>query len=172
MGGGLDQPLAAPAADALTAEPIGIPSINPATGLSTDYLNHFTEAVMALEMLTVMPDCLPDLLAWKPMSYCEHFAASRFTHRNAIIDAYWAADPKLRRDIEDLADVLNASIAEALDLAVARDREPAAVQFAERAAAELKPLIARMSAIVNGTMSGSDHDRPSTQAAIDALFAS
>ena len=60
----------------------GVPNINPGTGLSTDYLNHFTEAVMMLEMIAVMPDGLDELKAWRPMTYCEHFAASRFSRRD------------------------------------------------------------------------------------------
>ena len=43
-------------------------NINPATGLATDYLNHFNEAIMLLEMLSAMPDCAEDFLVWEPMS--------------------------------------------------------------------------------------------------------
>ena len=53
------------------------PNINPATGLSTDYLNHFTEALMVLEMVRDMPECIDDLRAWQPKTYTEHFAGSR-----------------------------------------------------------------------------------------------
>jgi len=35
-------------------------NINPPTGLATDYLNHFSEAVMLLEMVPVMPECAED----------------------------------------------------------------------------------------------------------------
>ena len=48
-------------------------NINPATGLATDYLNHFNEAIMLLEMLSSCPDCIEDFLAWQPLSYREHF---------------------------------------------------------------------------------------------------
>ena len=65
-------------------------NINPATGLSTDYLNHFTEAIMLLEMLSSCPECLDDFLGWRPKSYREHFAASRFSDRDA-------GDRRLRR---------------------------------------------------------------------------
>ena len=71
----------------------GGPNINPSTGLSTDYLNHFTEAVMLLEMVGTMPECLDDLRAWDVKTYPEHFAASHFSNRNAIIAAYQSADP-------------------------------------------------------------------------------
>ncbi len=77
-------------------------NINPVTGLATDYLNHFNEAIMLLEMLPMAPDCKADFLAWRPMSYAEHFAASHFKHRDLAIAAYEVADPALspaaRRD--------------------------------------------------------------------------
>jgi hypothetical protein len=47
--------------------------INPATGLATDYLNRFNEAVMLLDMLSSCPEFREDFLAWEPMSYREHF---------------------------------------------------------------------------------------------------
>ena len=56
-------------------------NINPATGLATDYLNHFNEAIMLLEMLSSCPECRDDFLGWRPMSYREHFEASRFKGR-------------------------------------------------------------------------------------------
>ena len=56
-------------------------NINPATGLATDYLNHFNEAVMLLEMLSSCPECLADFLDWQPKSYREHFLGSRFKDR-------------------------------------------------------------------------------------------
>ena len=44
-------------------------NINPATGLATDYLNHFNEAIMLLEMLSSCPECRADFLGWRPTSY-------------------------------------------------------------------------------------------------------
>jgi hypothetical protein len=51
-------------------------NINPRTGLATDYLNHFNEAIMLLEMIPDMPECAEDFLGWQPLSYREHFTAS------------------------------------------------------------------------------------------------
>jgi len=48
-------------------------SINPATGLATDYLNRFNEAVMLLDMLSNCPEFRDDFLAWEPMSYGKSF---------------------------------------------------------------------------------------------------
>src|SRR3954464_5396825 len=71
-------------------------NINPRTGLATDYLNHFNEAIMLLEMIPDLPDCADDFLAWQPLSYREHFAASNFKARELAIEAYDSADPAIR----------------------------------------------------------------------------
>src|ERR1700758_3530896 len=70
-------------------------NINPRTGLATDYLNHFNEAIMLLEMIPDMPECAEDFLGWQPLSYCEHFTASNFKGRDLAIQAYGSAGPRL-----------------------------------------------------------------------------
>ena len=39
----------------VAADAPGHGNINPATGLATDYLNHFNEAIMLLDMLSKLP---------------------------------------------------------------------------------------------------------------------
>src|SRR5262252_2070058 len=73
-------------------------NINPRTGLATDYLNHFNEAVMLLEMVPDMPECAEDFLSWCPLSYCEHFHASNFKARDLAISAYESADLDIRAE--------------------------------------------------------------------------
>ena len=67
-------------------EPRATANINPRTGLATDYLNHFNEAVMLLEMIPDMPECVEDFLQWQPLSYAEHFIASNFMARDLAIE--------------------------------------------------------------------------------------
>src|SRR5579859_2188105 len=71
-------------------------NINPQTGLATDYLNHFNEAIMLLEMIPDMAECAEDFLAWQPLSYTEHFTASNFKARDLAIAAYDSADAGIR----------------------------------------------------------------------------
>jgi hypothetical protein len=145
----------------------GAPNINPATGLSTDYLNHFTEAVMALEMAGDVPECLDDLRAWRPKSYVEHFTTSRFSNRDAVIRAYRAGDPATRQALEAAAHALNAAIVEARD-AMPAPTAAAFALFARRACGELRPMIASMAALING--SAASKGDGSAQAEIDAMF--
>src|SRR3982074_154519 len=72
--------------------------INPRTGLATDYLNHFNEAIMLLEMIPDMPECTEDFLTWSPLSYAEHFWASNFKARDLAIEAYELSDAKVEFD--------------------------------------------------------------------------
>src|SRR5215813_12465452 len=82
------------------AEQLKAANINPRTGLATDYLNHFNEAVMLLEMVPDLPDCAEDFLQWRPLSYPEHFTASNFKARDLAIEAYEAADPAVRAEFD------------------------------------------------------------------------
>jgi hypothetical protein len=79
-------------------------NINPTTLLATDYLNHFNEASMMLEMLPEIPDCITDLVQWRPLTYAEHFTESNFKDRELAIAAHELADPDARRRLDELAD--------------------------------------------------------------------
>jgi hypothetical protein len=142
----------------------GIPNINPVTGLSTDYLNHFTEVLMALEMVADIPECLDDVRGWRPKTYAEHFAQSRFTHRDAAIRSYKAADPALRKQVDWLSDALNRLLSDARDAVLRDPKTPAAKP------ATVRPLIAELARLVNGTAGGTGEGL-NAQAAIDAMFA-
>jgi hypothetical protein len=159
-----------PIATAPAASPhAGIPRLNPLTGLSTDYLNHFTEAAMVLEMLPAMPDCITDFLAWEPKSYREHFATSHFSDREGVIAAYDTADPALRRSLETLAEVMNTLLVATREAIAANPAGAKTQVLAQRAAASLKPIITRCAAIINGSALSSGVQAP--QIAVDALFA-
>jgi hypothetical protein len=145
-----------------------ISTINPLTGLSTDYLNHFTEVVMVLELGTVVPECLEDLRSWRPKTYREHFAQSRFHDRGAIIAAYEGTDPVLRDALDNTAKTLNAVLLESRDTVLAHLGTPDAEALSQRAAAWIKPLIARIAGIINGVRMSSTQP---VQATVDALFA-
>ena len=124
--------------------------INPATGLATDYLNRFNEAVMLLDMLASCPELREDFLAWEPMSYREHFRTSHFKARDVTISAYDNADPDVRGTLDTLA-VTMTIVLEATRAAMDDAKKPDTVTaLAQNAIGWLKPLIARAGAIING----------------------
>src|SRR5262245_15024329 len=77
-------------------------NINPDTGLATDYLNHFNEAIMLLEMIPAMPECAGDFLSWQPLSYAEHFVASNFKGRDLAVAAYHEAPANIRVPFDEV----------------------------------------------------------------------
>ncbi|HET7847742.1 MAG TPA: hypothetical protein VFL51_01650 [Pseudolabrys sp.] len=143
-------------------------NINAVTGLSTDYLNHFNEAIMLLEMFASFPGCLADILAWRPMSYRQHFAASQFKDRAVAIAAYDAADASLRGALDMLAGTMNAVLETARAAMSANLPPEEATTLATRTAAALKPLVARAGAVINGEQFSGQVGMP--QAAVDMLF--
>jgi hypothetical protein len=146
-------------------------NINPVTRLATDYLNHFNEAIMMLELAPQMPDCIEDLCAWRPLTYCEHFAASSFKERELAITAYELAEPGLRRRLDELADGMNAILL-ATAAAMLRAQPHALSALAEEALVRLRPLVARAGAVIHGaeTPAAESTEADATQAAVDALF--
>ena len=143
-------------------------NINPATGLATDYLNRFNEAVMLLDMLAACPELRSDFLAWQAMSYREHFRVSHSRTRDLAISAYESADPKVRGSLDTLAATMTV-VLEATRAAMASDLKPETVAaLAGNAVGWLKPLIARAGAIINGEEEVTD--APSPQAVVDQLM--
>jgi hypothetical protein len=148
-------------------------NINPSTFLATDYLNHFNEAVMLLDLLGDMPDMVDEVTAWAPKSYPRHFLDTGFRGRDLAVAAYAAAPPGVRRRFDTTIAEIDTVMLDAIAELKARPPERFG-QIAENAVAALHPLIERASAIINGTDDGTDHEpegESATQAAIDALMA-
>ncbi len=146
------------------------PKINPATGLSTDYLNHFTEAVMMLEMVGAMPECIDDLRAWKPKTYTEHFGASRFSNREAVIGSYRTTDPAIREALDRNSDALIGLRERARGLVLRHAGTAEVARTAKLALERIEPLLTRTTGLINGTaVEAALQQGP--LAAIDAMFA-
>ena len=123
--------------------------INPATGLATDYLNHFNEAIMLLDMVAECRDCLDDLRAWQRRSYREHFRRSSFKARDLAISAYDTADPVARDMLEALAGTMTTVIEHARARLDSEADAGRAAIIADRATAWLRLLVAQAGAVIN-----------------------
>ncbi|MGL5164938.1 MAG: hypothetical protein ACRC9K_03525 [Afipia sp.] len=133
-------------------------NINPRTGLATDYLNHFNEAIMLLEMIPDIPECVDDFLGWRPQSYREHFAASHFSARELAISAYDSSEPAVRTEFDNITTTMT-SILTTVGAAMrqARHVETRAV-LAEQAAGWVKPLVTLAGSVINGGNDAGDVD--------------
>ena len=89
-------------------------NIEPETLLATDYLNHFNEIVMLLEILPDIPDCLEDVRQWQPKSYQDHFRDSVFADKDLAIFAYENAPARYREPFDDVVRQLNELVAASL----------------------------------------------------------
>jgi hypothetical protein len=151
-------------------ERLAAANINPVTGLATDYLNHFNEAIMMLEMVAAMPEAVDELLAWRPMTYCEHFAASKQTHRTLAIAAYATAQPKARRRLEEVATAMNAILVATRETLRLNGPQQVMAGLARDAATQLKPMVARAGSLINGREAGRAPPVDAAQTAVDALM--
>jgi hypothetical protein len=132
------------------ADQLRAANINPRTGLATDYLNHFNEAIMLLEMIPDMPECAEDFLGWQPLSYAEHFTASNFKARDLAIAAYESADTNIRAEFDSITTAMT-SILVAVSAAM-RDarKDQTRATLAGEATGWIKPLAALAGGIING----------------------
>ena len=125
-------------------------NISETTLLATDYLNHFNEAIMLLEMIPDMPECAEDFLQWQPLSYAEHFTASNFKARDLAISAYDSADPDIRAEFDQMTETMT-SILTAVGAGMREaSQDHTKAKLAEEAIGWLKPLVAAAGGVING----------------------
>jgi hypothetical protein len=122
--------------------------VSPITLLTTDYLNHFNEPVMMLQMAADVPDVLEDLRAWQPRGYVDHFRASGIADRDIAIAAYARSPAEFRTPFDDtiaeLAHEIRAAVAKAVE-------SPGRARELDAAIGRCQSLIARAASIANGT---------------------
>ena len=135
---------------AALAEELRAANINPRTGLATDYLNHFNEAVMLLEMVPDMPECAEDFLSWRPLSYAEHFTASNFKARDLAIEAYNAADKRIRAEFDNITNAITAILIAVSDAMRNAQQDTTRAKLAEEATGWVKPLVMQAGGVING----------------------
>ncbi len=159
-------------------------NINQNTFLATDYLNHFNEIEMLIEMLPSMPECFEDICMWQPKSYECHFAESGFRDKDLAILAYQKAPERVKKRFDETISVLDRCIIDAIE-ALKETYEMGAPEhlglLSENLSTELRRHIDQASAIINGhnehapsgempTGIATRDSIESTQAAVEALF--
>lgn len=128
-------------------------NINDVSFLATDYLNHFNEIVMVLDMIPDMTDMLDEAKAWKPKGYKDHFHDSAFSEKELAIEAYDAAPVEYRDMFEETVECLNKLVALSLmriQAAVDSGDQEAIATTAANATRDMHKLIDVTSAIING----------------------
>jgi len=155
-------------------------NVHAETLLATDYLNHFNEVVMLMEMIAAMPDCLEDLRAWRPKTYAEHFRDSSFTDRELAVLAYENAPPQYRVPFDQTVERLNRVVVDGIEdiaEAIAEGKPERVDHTANGAASCARALIDVANGIIHGHHDVADQSQIDAmmispeQVAVDALFA-
>lgn len=128
-------------------------NISEKTLLATDYLNHFNEIIMILEMVPTMTECFEDAKSWRPMSYADHFRTSCFADKDLAILAYENAPDRYRVPFDDTIEGMNRRILHGLaEIEVMIDQgDSGPIEFAVGdLCGALRDLVDRASAIIHG----------------------
>lgn len=142
-------------------------NINQNTLLATDYLNHFNEIIMLLEMIPQMPECYDDAAAWRPKSYPQHFRDSGFSDAELAILAYENAPENFRQAFDTTISAMDRLVLEALPrikgLIDAGEEGPLQLGI-DAVTRKLQSFVDVASSIINGNMDTLD------QAQIDKVM--
>ncbi|MBT7957515.1 MAG: hypothetical protein HN731_20110 [Rhodospirillaceae bacterium] len=126
------------------------------TLLATDYLNHFNEIVMLLEMVPDMPEIIADAKAWQPKSYQDHFRDSTFTDKDLAVEAYNYVPTRYKKPFEQTIDQIDRLI----EAAVRRLGEISALGDAEHlkvTTSDYSRNIQRLMDFASGIIHGSEN---------------
>jgi len=129
-------------------------NLDPTTFLATDYLNHFNEVVMLLEMIPDMPEILEEAKEWHPKSYMDHFRDSTIADKDIAIEAYDAVPEIYKQPFETTIGQINRTIGSAI-ATLERDLESGNTDLLRENATSLSRIIQRLmdtaSAIIHGS---------------------
>jgi hypothetical protein len=162
-------------------------NINPETFLATDYLNHFNEIVMLLEMVPDMPELAEDAFDWEPKSYQRHFLDSGFQAKELAVEAYEKAPRDFRTPFDEICAELDDLITSTLKglqatNVVERGFTPEAQMLLRMRIESVQALLMKLNQIIHGKWDVGETDvapvapetatdeSAHTQAEIDALF--
>ena len=156
-------------------------NINQKTLLATDYLNHFNEVIMLLEMLPTAPaELAAELANWQHKSYEEHFIHSGFREKDLAIAAYKHAPLDIRNAFDSVTDDLSGELSGLLNdvQAIVENNDLAALsELCLGAIPALQSKLEKAIAIVNGEIEPADDAQAEVcplsgahQAAVDEIF--
>ncbi len=156
-----------PAAEEVANEP---PS---SAGLSNDYLNHYAEVLMLIEMAPHDPSLSADLISWWPVSYIDWFSSSQLVHAPEARKAYETLPDESRHRFERHLAVME-TLATMAAFALQPPCEPEQASVVVNAAAPpLRRMITAASAFLDtgGRQLPDDHTVNEAERVIDEIIA-
>lgn len=130
-------------------------NINPDSFLATDYLNHFNEIVMLMEMIPDMPELIEEAVEWTPKSYDQHFSESGFQAKALAIKAYNLAPTVFKTPFDKTCAEMQGIIQSTLNGLVAvnvleRGMSPAAQELIRARIEKLQALLMVLNQLIHG----------------------
>jgi len=130
-------------------------NINPESFLATDYLNHFNEIAMLLEMIPDMPELIEDAAEWAPKTYIKHFQDSGFQACDLAVNAYNLAPSTILTAFETICGQLDSLIVSTLAglanlNAAERGLSPAAQDLIKTRVLAVQELLMQLNKVIHG----------------------
>ena len=164
-------------------ETVDTHAVNTDTLLATDYLNHFNEVIMQVEMLADMPDWIDELLEWAPKTYEQHFEDSSLPEKALIIECYHNAPQLFREALQIEVDTLVDLVSDTLQqvaIHASRSENDAIRPVVQEFSAQAEVSMTNMRKVIAGGAKAVGHTADTVvepeeaevmdQSAIDALF--
>jgi hypothetical protein len=125
------------------------PAHDAVEGLSNDYLNHFSEVLMLVELASMDAAVMEDLAEWRPIDYPSYFATSQLRRAPEARAAYFQLCEPRRAAFEQLVRAMD-KLAMTAIRALRPPCEPEdAALVADVTTPALRSLIAQASAFLN-----------------------
>ncbi len=130
-------------------------NINQQSLLATDYLNHFNEVAMIMEMLPDMPDFVGDVKSWEHKSYKQHFQENTFSDKELAVAAYDCVPTPYLVAFEgasgQAAKLVVSSVAQ-LEAAIQTGERERIEIVTKEVCAGIEDLMSNMRSIINGEL--------------------
>ncbi len=140
-------------------------NINTKTLLATDYLNHFNEVIMLLQMIPDMPELIDDARAWQPKTYVQHFLDSSFTNKDLAVEAYEYVPAKYKKAFEYIVEQMDNVVLTAISQMEAfKNDQIKLLEIAGDNFLYVRKLIEVASSIINGV------DFAQNQTSVDSII--
>jgi len=127
------------------------PQIGTSAGLqclASDYLNHFNQIVMIIELLEQQPELAEDIRQWRPLSFIEHFESARRARGGRFLYAGGALNPVARRAFNAVVGGLESLAKEAIKICGPAPLDTAQVDACAKVGVAMRSLLERAMALV------------------------
>ena len=157
----------------LAEAPAGQAGSVDAPRLSTDFLNHYSEALMLIEMAGADESLVADLESWQSTNYREHFRASPLRCAASALAAYDRVDPARARAFEDVCLSMTRLVRTVTALLAETPQSKELPMIVTVASDALRRQIGRAAQFINanGSIDIGAIEDAALQAQIDALLA-